>query len=136
MANTCALQHSTLMLLCPVTPTVAQVEQQMRVEIESLKAQNAALQKAAEENAAALRAELAAKDEEKREVIRQLASSMDVMRQENLTLREHIVRGSSSKYSSSAPRAAAFDLRKVARGLFTARLFTAHCRPTGPIVAL
>ncbi|CAD6222709.1 unnamed protein product [Miscanthus lutarioriparius] len=113
-----------------------QVEQQMRAEIESLKAQNAALQKAAEENAAALRAELAAKDEEKREVIRQLASSMDVMRQENLTLREHIVRGSSSKYSSSAPRAAAFDLRKVARGLFTARLFTAHCRPTGPIVAL
>jgi len=111
------------------------VEQQMRAEIESLKAENAALQKAAEESAAALRAELARKDEEKREVIRQLASSMDVMRQENLTLREHIVRGSSSKHSSSAPRAA-FDLRKVARVLFSARLFTAHCRPTGPIVAL
>jgi chromosome segregation ATPase len=111
------------------------VEQQMRAEIESLKAQNAALQKAAED-VAALRAELAGKDEEKREVIRQLASSMDVMRQENLTLREHIARGSSSKHSSSAPRAAAFDLRKVARGLFSARLFTAHCRPTGPIVAL
>ena len=107
----------------------------MRAEIESLKAENAALQKAAEESEAALRAELARKDEEKREVIRQLASSMDVMRQENLTLREHVVRGSSSKHSSSAPRAA-FDLRKVARGLFTARLFTAHCRPTGPIVAL
>lgn len=112
------------------------VEQQMHAEIESLKAQNAALQKAAEEKVAALRAELAGKDEEKREVIRQLASSMDVMRQENLTLREHIARGSSSKHSSSAPRAAAFDLRKVARGLFSARLFTAHCRPTGPIVAL
>lgn len=113
-----------------------QAEQQMRAEIESLKAQNAALQKAAEENAAALRAELAGKDEEKREVIRQLASSMDVMRQENLTLREHIARGSSSKHSSSAPRAAAFDLRKVARSLFSPRLFTAHCRHTGPIVAL
>jgi hypothetical protein len=112
-----------------------QAEQQMRAEIERLKAQNAALQKAAEESAAALRAELAGKDEEKREVIRQLASSMDVMRQENLTLREHISRGSSKR--SSAPRAgAAFDLRKVARGLFSARLFTAHCRPTGPIVAL
>lgn len=112
-----------------------QAEQQMRAEIERLKAQNAALQKAAEESAAALRAELAGKDEEKREAIRQLASSMDVMRQENLTLREHISRGSSKR--SSAPRAgAAFDLRKVARGLFSARLFTAHCRPTGPIVAL
>lgn len=112
-----------------------QAEQQMRAEIERLKAQNAALHKAAEESAAALRAELAGKDEEKREVIRQLASSMDVMRQENLTLREHISRGSSKR--SSAPRAgAAFDLRKVARGLFSARLFTAHCRPTGPIVAL
>lgn len=112
-----------------------QVEQQMRAEIERLKAQNAALQKEAEESAAALRAELAGKDEEKREVIRQLASSMDVMRQENLTLREHIARGSSKHSSSSAPRAA-FDLRKVARGLFSPRLFTAHCRPTGPIVAL
>jgi hypothetical protein len=82
------------------------VEQQMRAEIESLKAQNAALQKAAED-VAALRAELAGKDEEKREVIRQLASSMDVMRQENLTLREHIARwpGVSSPRGSS-PRTA------------------------------
>ncbi|PVH65414.1 hypothetical protein PAHAL_2G487300 [Panicum hallii] len=100
----------------------------MRVEIESLKEQNAALQKAAEENAA-LKAELAGKDEEKREVIRQLASSMDMMREENLTLREHI-RG--SKHSSTR----AFDLKKVAKDLFSARLFTAHCKPTGPIVAL
>ncbi|RLM87447.1 protein NETWORKED 3C-like [Panicum miliaceum] len=100
----------------------------MRVEIESLKEQNAALQKAVEENAA-LKAELAGKDEEKREVIRQLASSMDMMREENLTLREHI-RG--SKHSSTR----AFDLKKVAKDLFSARLFTAHCKPTGPIVAL
>jgi len=102
----------------------------MRVEIERLKEQNAALQKAEEENAA-LKAELAGKDEEKREVIRQLASSMDMMRDENLTLREHI-RG--SKHSSASTRA--FDLKKVAKDLFSARLFTAHCKPTGPIVAL
>jgi len=100
----------------------------MRVEIERLKEQNAALQKAEEENAA-LKAELAVKDEEKREVIRQLASSMDMMRDENLTLREHI-RG--SKHSSTR----AFDLKKAAKDLFSARLFTAHCKPTGPIVAL
>ena len=102
----------------------------MRAEIEKLKEQNAALQKAEEENAA-LKAELAGKDEEKREVIRQLASSMDMMRDENLTLREHI-RG--SKHSSASTRA--FDLKKVAKDLFSARLFTAHCKPTGPIVAL
>ena len=102
----------------------------MRAEIEKLKEQNAALQKVVEENAA-LKAELAGKDEEKREVIRQLASSMDMMRDENLTLREHI-RG--SKHSSASTRA--FDLKKVAKDLFSARLFTAHCKPTGPIVAL
>ncbi|KAJ1292300.1 hypothetical protein BS78_02G381900 [Paspalum vaginatum] len=101
----------------------------MRAEIERLQAQNAALRKAAEEDAAALRAELAGKDEEKREVIRQLASSMDVMRQENLTLREHITRESKHKHASSSR--GFVDLRKVARDLFTA-----HCRPTGPIVAL
>ncbi|OEL17023.1 hypothetical protein BAE44_0021956 [Dichanthelium oligosanthes] len=100
----------------------------MRAEIERLKEQNVALQKVAEENVA-LKEELAEKDEEKREVIRQLASSMDMMREENLTLREHI-RG--SKHSSSR----AFDLKKVAKDLFSARLFTVHCKPMGPIVAL
>lgn len=102
--------------------------EQMRAEIERLKEENAALQKVAEENAA-LKAELAGKDEEKREVIRQLASSFDMMREENCTLRDRI---RESKNSSSR----AFDLRKVAKDLFSARLFTAHCRPTGPIVAL
>ncbi|RLN35200.1 protein NETWORKED 3C-like [Panicum miliaceum] len=100
----------------------------MRAEIERLKEQNAALQTAADENAV-LKAELAGKDEEKREVIRQLASSMDMMREENLTLREHI-RG------SKHPSTRAFDLKKVAKDCFSVRLFTAHCKPTGPIVAL
>ncbi|CAL5061151.1 unnamed protein product [Urochloa decumbens] len=101
----------------------------MRAEIERLKEQNAALQKATEENAT-LKVELAGKDEEKREVIRQLASAMDMMREENLTLREHL-RGSKQSAASRA-----FDLKKVAKDLFSARLFTAHCKPTGPIVAL
>ncbi|KAK3125947.1 hypothetical protein QOZ80_7BG0611790 [Eleusine coracana subsp. coracana] len=100
----------------------------MRAEIERLKDQNAALQKVAEENAA-LKAELAGKDEEKREVIRQLASSFDMMREENCTLRDRI-------RESKNPSSRAFDLRKVAKDLFSARMFTAHCRPTGPIVAL
>ncbi|WVZ66991.1 hypothetical protein U9M48_016138 [Paspalum notatum var. saurae] len=127
----------------PVQQEQRQQEQQeqvelMRAEIESLKAQNAAVRKAAEEDAAAMRAELAGKDEEKREVIRQLASSMDVMRQENLTLREHIIRESKQhKHASSSSSRGFVDLKKVARDLFSARrLFTAHCRPTGPIVAL
>lgn len=117
----------------PPSPSLEQVEL-MRAEIERLKAQNAALLREGEEKAAALKAELAGKDEEKREVIRQLASSMDVMREENLTLREHIARG--AKHSSSSTAARGFDLKKVARDLFSARLFTAHCRPAGPIVAL
>lgn len=101
----------------------------MHSEMERLKERNAALQKAAEENKA-LKAELAGKDEEKREVIRQLASSMNMMREENLTLREHL-RG--SKHSTTSR---AFDLKKAARDLFSARLFTARRKPTGPIVAL
>ncbi|KAL6657413.1 hypothetical protein ACP70R_005193 [Stipagrostis hirtigluma subsp. patula] len=102
----------------------------MRAEIERLKEQNAELQKAAEENAT-LKAELAGKDEEKREVIRQLATSFDMIREENHTLRERI-RGSKNSSSSRA-----FDLKKLTKDLFSARLFTAHCKPTtGPIVAL
>ncbi|TVT97999.1 hypothetical protein EJB05_56714 [Eragrostis curvula] len=99
-----------------------------RAEIERLKEQNAALQKVAEENVA-LKAELSGKDEEKREVIRQLASSFDMIREENCTLRDRI---RESRNSSSR----VFDLKKVAKDLFSARLFTAHCRPTGPLVAL
>jgi hypothetical protein len=101
-----------------------QVEQ-MRAETERLKEQNV---KVAGENAA-LKAELAGKDEEKREVIRQLAVSLDMVREENCTLRDRI------RESKTCP-SRAFDLKKVAKNLFSARLFTAHCRPTGPIVAL
>jgi hypothetical protein len=84
--------------------------------------------KVAGENAA-LKAELVGKDEEKREVIRQLAVSLDMVREENCTLRDRI-------RESKTCRSRAFDLKKVARNLFSATLFTAHCRPTGPIVAL
>ncbi|KAL6896560.1 hypothetical protein ACP4OV_007132 [Aristida adscensionis] len=105
----------------------------MRAEMERLREQNAELRRAAEENAA-LRAELAGKDEEKREVIRQLATSFDMMREENCTLRERI-RGSKNSSSSSSSRA--FDIKKLTKDLFSARLFTAHCKPSaGPIVAL
>ncbi|XP_062190568.1 protein NETWORKED 3C-like [Phragmites australis] len=101
----------------------------MRAEIKRLKEQNAELQKVAEENAV-LKAELAEKDEEKREVIRQLASSFDMMREANSTLRE-CIKGSKN-YS---PSSRALDLKKLTKDLFSARLFT-HCKPTGPIVAL
>uniref|UniRef100_A0A0A9E736 NAB domain-containing protein n=1 Tax=Arundo donax TaxID=35708 RepID=A0A0A9E736_ARUDO len=102
----------------------------MRAEIERLKEQNAALQKVAEENVA-LKAELAEKDDEKREVIRQLASSMDMMREQNSTLRE-CIKGS----TNSSPSSRGLDLKKLAKDLFFVRLFTAHCKAAGPIVAL
>uniref|UniRef100_A0A0E0LPH2 NAB domain-containing protein n=2 Tax=Oryza punctata TaxID=4537 RepID=A0A0E0LPH2_ORYPU len=121
----------------------------MRAEIEMLKEKNAELQKASagneilkekneelqrvrEENTA-LKAELAAKDEEKREVIRQLASSFDIVKKENFTLREYIIKN--SKNSSSSSRG--FDFKKLTKDLFSAKLFTAHCKATaGPMVAL
>ena len=106
----------------------------MRAEIKKLNEQNSELQKAIEENKAALKAELAAKDEEKREVIRQLASSIDIVKQENYTLRELCMK--SSKQHPAAPSSRAFDLKKLTKDLFSAKLFTAHCRPSGPLVAL
>jgi hypothetical protein len=106
----------------------------MRAEIKRLSEQNIELQKVIEENKAALKAEIAAKDEEKREVIRQLASSIDMVKQENYTLRECIK--SSKQHQPSAPSSRGFDLKKLTKDLFSAKLFTAHCRPSGPLVAL
>lgn len=105
----------------------------MRAEIKRLNEQNSELQKEVEEKKAALEAELAAKDEEKREVIRQLASSIDMVKQENQTLRECI---KSSKQHQPLPSSRGFDLKKLTKDLFSAKLFTAHCRPSGPLVAL
>uniref|UniRef100_A0ACD5Z1A9 Uncharacterized protein n=1 Tax=Avena sativa TaxID=4498 RepID=A0ACD5Z1A9_AVESA len=104
----------------------------MRAEIKRLNEQNSELQKVVEENKAALKAELAAKDEEKREVIRQLASSIDMVKQENCTLRECI---KSTKQQQPLP-SRGFDLKKLTKDLFSAKLFTAHCRPSGPLLAL
>ncbi|XP_006658078.1 protein NETWORKED 3A-like [Oryza brachyantha] len=112
----------------------------MRAEIELLREEkNAALQRAGAEievlrgKNAALEAELAAKDEEKREAIRQLASSFDIVREENSTLRRECIKN--SKNSSSSSRG--FDFKKLTRDLFSAKLFTAHCKATtGPMVAL
>uniref|UniRef100_A0A0D9X2M3 NAB domain-containing protein n=1 Tax=Leersia perrieri TaxID=77586 RepID=A0A0D9X2M3_9ORYZ len=99
-------------------------------EIEMLKNKNAELQRVSEENTT-LKAELAAKDEEKREVIRQLASSFDIVKKENCTLRECI------KNSKSSSSSRGFDLKKLTKDLFSAKLFTAHCKATtGPMVVL
>ncbi|KAF0907753.1 hypothetical protein E2562_020495 [Oryza meyeriana var. granulata] len=99
----------------------------MRAEIERLKEKNAELQKVSEENTA-LKVELAAKDEEKREVIRQLASSFDIVKKENSTLRACI------KNSSALPAARGFVFKKLTKDLFSAKLFTARCKATGPMV--
>lgn len=107
--------------------------QKASAENEMLKQKNEELQRVSEENMA-LKAELAAKDEEKREVIRQLASSFDIVKKENFTLREYIIKNSKNSSSSSSR---GFDFKKLTKDLFTAKLFTAHCKATtGPMVAL
>ncbi|XP_052160974.1 protein NETWORKED 3A-like [Oryza glaberrima] len=107
--------------------------QKASAENEMLKQKNEELQRVSEENMA-LKAELAAKDEEKREVIRQLASSFDIVKKENFTLREFIIKNSKNSSSSSSR---GFDFKKLTKDLFSAKLFTAHCKATtGPMVAL
>ncbi|KAL5198894.1 hypothetical protein ABZP36_002406 [Zizania latifolia] len=103
----------------------------LRAEIERLKEKNAELQRASEETTSQLKVELAAKDEEKREVIRQLASSFDIVRKENSTLRERIKNSEQQQPSSRA-----FDFKKLTKDLFSANIFTAHCKATRPMVAL
>ncbi|KAG8079408.1 hypothetical protein GUJ93_ZPchr0007g4839 [Zizania palustris] len=104
----------------------------LRAEIERLKEKNAELQTASEETTSQLKAELAAKDEEKREVIRQLASSFDIVRKENSTLRERI----KNSEQQQPPSSRAFDFKKLTKDLFSANFFTAHCKATRPMVAL
>nr|BAK00870.1 predicted protein [Hordeum vulgare subsp. vulgare] len=108
----------------------------MRAEIKRLSEQNSELQKAIEENKAAHAAELASKDEDKREVIGQLASSIDMVKQENYTLRELLKSPNPKHHPAAEAQPRGFDFRKLTKDLFSAKLFTGHRKHTGPMVAL
>jgi len=108
----------------------------MRAEIKRLSEQNSELQKVIEENKVAHTTELASKDEEKREVIRQLASSIDMVKQENYTLRELLKSPNPKHHPAAEAQHRGFDLRKLTKDLFSAKLFTGHRKHSGPMVAL
>ena len=78
-------------------------ETQLKADNEKLKAENERL-----------KAELLQKDEEKREAIRQLCLSMDLVREENECLKNYIKQ--SKKWSF-------FDFKKIKKGILTGKLF-------------
>ncbi|KAJ0977676.1 hypothetical protein J5N97_013150 [Dioscorea zingiberensis] len=77
--------------------------QKLKTENEKLKTQNESL-----------KAELPRKDEEKREAIRQLCLSMNLLREENDCLKNHIKQ--SKKWTL-------FDFKKIKKGVLTGKLF-------------
>lgn len=78
-------------------------ETQLKADNEKLKAENERL-----------KVELLQKDEEKREAIRQLCLSMDLVREENECLKNYIKQ--SKKWSF-------FDFKKIKKGILTGKLF-------------
>ncbi|RRT40333.1 hypothetical protein B296_00051501 [Ensete ventricosum] len=85
------------------------------------------LERLREENTK-LKDETAAKDEEKREVIRQLALSLDVLKEENVTLRRYI--------KHPEKKGGLFELKKLTKGMFSGRLFHGKSKPQTTTVAL
>nr|GEU39464.1 protein NETWORKED 3A-like [Tanacetum cinerariifolium] len=67
--------------------------------------------------------QLIQKDEEKREAIRQLCISMDLLKQENTSLKSRIVKDYSKKQSSSNKSSSPFEFNKV-KGAIWGMLFT------------
>ncbi|XP_072996279.1 protein NETWORKED 3C-like isoform X1 [Typha latifolia] len=80
------------------------------------------------EKNAALKSEIAEKDEEKREVIRQLASSINFLKEENANLRECM--------KDSKRRCNAFEFKKLTKEIFSGKIFTGHCKSQIAAVAL
>ncbi|XP_074588254.1 protein NETWORKED 3A-like [Curcuma longa] len=72
------------------------------------------LERFQEENAK-LKVEIAGKNEEKREVIRQLALSLDILKEENVTLRKCL--------KDLERKGGFFELKKLAKDMFSGKLF-------------
>ncbi|URE28536.1 KIP1-like protein [Musa troglodytarum] len=85
------------------------------------------LERLREENAK-LKAEIVGKDEEKREVIRQLALSLDILKEENVTLRRYI--------KLPEKKGGFFEMKKLTKDMFSGRLFHGKSKPRTTIVAL
>ncbi|XP_042409272.1 protein NETWORKED 3C-like [Zingiber officinale] len=87
------------------------------------------LERLKEENAK-LKVEIAGKNEEKREVIRQLALSMDILKEENVTLRKCI------KDHQEERKGGFFELKKLTKGMLSGKLFHGKSKNQTTVVAL
>jgi KIP1-like protein len=84
-----------------------------------------------EENKA-LKVELEAKDEEKREVIRQLSYAIDLLETENRSLRKKHVKESAKREGTRG----GFDVMRWTKEIVSGKIFMAHCRSQTTVVAL
>ncbi|XP_072958868.1 protein NETWORKED 3C-like [Typha angustifolia] len=89
----------------------------MKIELQILEEQNVTL-----------KAELAGKDEEKREVIRQLASSIGILKEENADMRKCIK--NLRKWGNI------YELKKKTKELFSGKVFGGHSKSQTTVVAL
>ncbi|XP_074576231.1 protein NETWORKED 3C-like [Curcuma longa] len=86
------------------------------------------LERLKEENAK-LKVEIAGKNEEKREVIRQLALSLDILKEENVTLRKCFK-------DHQEKKGGFFELKKLTKGLLSGKLFHGKPKNQTTVVAL
>ncbi|XP_078170639.1 protein NETWORKED 3C-like [Carex rostrata] len=83
------------------------------------------------EETKALKVKLEVKDEEKREVIRQLSYTIDILEKENRSLRKHA--NESAKREGSGGW---FDAMRWTKDIVSGKIFTAHCKSQTTVVAL
>lgn len=88
------------------------------------------LKRLREENEA-LKVELEVKDEEKREVIRQLSYTIDLLDKENRGLKKHAKEPAKREGSRGG-----FDVMKWTKEIVSGKIFMAHCRSQTTVVAL
>ncbi|KAF8387928.1 hypothetical protein HHK36_026590 [Tetracentron sinense] len=94
-----------------VSSEVSDIELKLREEIDRLKEENKIQQD-----------QLMQKDEEKREVIRQLSLAIEFLKEENVHLKKCIITKESSKKRSP------FDFNKL-KGIFSGKIFSGSSRP-------
>ncbi|WOL06728.1 protein NETWORKED 3C-like [Canna indica] len=89
----------------------------LKSEVERLKEENAKL-----------KAEIVGKNEEKREAIRQLAMSLDILKEENVTLKRYI--------KEPEKKGSLFELKKLTKDMLSGRLFRGKSKFQTTVVAL
>ncbi|KAJ4755778.1 Kinase interacting (KIP1-like) family protein [Rhynchospora pubera] len=88
------------------------------------------LKRLREENEA-LKVELEVKDEEKREVIRQLSYAIDLLKKENRSLRKNV-----NEPAKREGKGGGFDVMRWTKEIVSGKIFTARCKSQTTVVAL